>query len=131
MDERRWFFCPSASARISKIFTLTWHNVDFVNPIATVTNENAKSGKARALLLNNDAIKLLRKLRFKNNCEYVFCSTNKRLYDIYRRDFERICTLLRIENFHLSMICFTLGLVGMFKRVHLFIFSNILADGRL
>lgn len=72
MDERRWFFCPSASACISKIFTLTWHNVDFVNPIATVTNENAKSGKARALLLNNDAIKLLRKLRFKNNCEYFF-----------------------------------------------------------
>lgn len=95
------FFALSTGARMSEIFTLTWHNVDFVNRIATVTNENAKSGKARALLLNNDAIELLRKLRFKNNCEYVFSrSTNKRVYDIDRRDFKRACTLSGIENFH-------------------------------
>lgn len=50
------FFALSTGARMSEIFTLTWHNVDFVNRVATVTNENAKSGKARALLLNNDAI---------------------------------------------------------------------------
>lgn len=45
-------FALSTGARMSEIFILTWHNVDFVNRIATVKNDNAKSGKARALLLN-------------------------------------------------------------------------------
>ncbi|MBC9130664.1 site-specific integrase [Frischella sp. Ac13] len=95
------FFALSTGARMSEIFTLTWHNVDFVNRVATVTNENAKSGKARALLLNNDAIELIRKLRLRNNCEYVFTrSTNRRVYDIDRRDFKQACEQSGIDNFH-------------------------------
>lgn len=95
------FFALSTGARMSEIFTLTWNNVDFVNRVATITNENAKSGKARALLLNQDAIDLLRSLRFKNNSRYVFTrSTNKRLCDIDRRDFKNACSRSGIENFH-------------------------------
>ncbi|QHJ84915.1 MAG: hypothetical protein [Bacteriophage sp.] len=95
------FFALSTGARMSEIFTLAWHNVDFVNKVATVTNDNAKSGKARALLLNQDAIDLLRKLRFKDNCDYVFTrSTNKRVYDIDRRDFNQACEQTGIEMFH-------------------------------
>lgn len=64
-------------------------------------NKNTKSGKARALLLNHDAMKLIRKLRFRNNCEYVFTrSTKKRVYDIDRRDFKQACQLSGIDNFH-------------------------------
>lgn len=95
------FFALLTGARMSEIFTLTWHNVDLVNRVATVTNENAKSGKARALLLNNDAVELIRKLRFRNNCEYVFTrSTQKRVYDIDRRDFSDACKLSGINDFH-------------------------------
>lgn len=95
------FFALSTGARMSEIFTLTWHNVDLVNRVATVTNDNAKSGKARALLLNHDAVELIRKLRFKNNCEFVFTrSTLKRVYDIDRRDFSDACELSGIEDFH-------------------------------
>ena len=95
------FFALSTGARMSEIFTLTWHNVDLVNRVATVTNDNAKSGKARALLLNHDAVELIRKLRFKNNSEFVFTrSTLKRVYDIDRRDFSDACELSGIHDFH-------------------------------
>ncbi|WP_392564357.1 site-specific integrase [Orbus wheelerorum] len=94
------FFALSTGARMSEILSLTWANVDFVNKIAKVTEDNAKSGRARALLLNSDAIDLLRKLRFKNHCGFVFTrSTNKRVYDIDRRDFKNACELAGIEKF--------------------------------
>lgn len=94
-------FALSTGARMSEIFTLAWHNVDFVNRVATVTNENAKSGKARALLLNEDAVAVIKKLRFKVDCEYVFTrSTNKRVFDIDRRDFKKACKASGIENFN-------------------------------
>lgn len=94
------FFALSTGARMSEILSLTWSSVDFVNRIATVTEDNAKSGRARALLLNNDAIELLRSLRFKNSCGFVFTRTsNKRTYDIDRRDFRRACKLAGINKF--------------------------------
>ena len=93
-------FALSTGARMSEIFTLTWHNVNLVNRIASVTNDNAKSKRARPLLLNHDAIELIRKRRFRNNCEYVFTrNTLKRVYDIDRRDFSDACKLSEIENF--------------------------------
>lgn len=95
------FFALSSGARMSEIFTLTWHNIDFVNRIATVTNENSKSGYARALLLNEDAVELMKKLRYISHGEFVFTRTaNKRIYDIDRRDFKRACQISEIKNFH-------------------------------
>lgn len=95
------FFALSSGARMSEIFTLTWHNIDFVNRIATVTNENAKSGRGRALLLNDDAIKLIKQLKCKRTCSYVFTrSTNKRVFDIDRRDFKNSCKISGIDDFH-------------------------------
>lgn len=41
------FFALFTGARISEIFTLTWHNVDFIHCVATVINENAKSGQPK------------------------------------------------------------------------------------
>lgn len=94
------FFALSTGARMSEIFTLTWHNVDMINKVATVTSENAKSGKARALLLNDDAIEVIRRLRFKGGGDYVFTrSTNKRVFDIDRRDFKNACIRSGIEDF--------------------------------
>lgn len=95
------FFALSSGARMSEIFTLTWHHIDLVNRIATVTNDNSKSGYARALLLNQDAVELMRKLRFKNDGEFVFTRpTKKRIYDIDRRDFKQACQNSGIKNFH-------------------------------
>lgn len=95
------FFALSTGARMNEIFTLTWKNIDFVNRTATVTNENAKSGKARALLLNDSAIDILRSLSFKNNSSYVFTrSTGKRVYDIDRRDFKNAFNMLGVKDFH-------------------------------
>lgn len=52
-------------------------------------------------MLNHDAVELIRKLRFKNNCDFVFTrSTLKRVYDIDRRDFSDACELSGIEDFH-------------------------------
>lgn len=99
--KRVCFFALSTGARMNEIFTLTWHNVDFINQVATVTNECAKSGRARALLLNEDALDLLFQLDAIPHGDYVFTRvTQKQLYDIDRRDFKNACRLSHIENFH-------------------------------
>lgn len=66
------FFALSTGARQSEILSLTWNNVDFVNKVALVTANNAKSGRARSLPLNDNVIELLRSLRFKSDDGYVF-----------------------------------------------------------
>lgn len=94
------FFALSTGARMSEILSLTWGNVDFANKIAKVTADNAKSGRARALLLNDDAIKLLNRIKTDSKCDFVFTrATNKRVYDIDRRDFKAACELSGIDNF--------------------------------
>ena len=95
-----YLFALSTGARMSEIFTLTWHYVNLVNRIASVTNDNAKSKRARPLLLNHDGIELIRKRRFRNNCEYVFTrNTLKRVYNIDRRDFYDACKLAGSKDF--------------------------------
>lgn len=125
------FFTLSTGARMSEIVTLTWHNVNFINRVVTVTNENTKSGKARALLLNDDAIELIRKLRFRNNCEYVITrSTNKQVYDIDHRDFKQACKQSGIENFHFLELSHTWASWHVQASTPLSIHSKILAGRR-
>lgn len=43
----------------------------------------------------------MRKLRFRNNCEYVFThSTDRRVYDSDRRDFKQAYEPSGIDHFH-------------------------------
>lgn len=82
-------FALFTGARMSKILTLKWENINFSKRIAIVTCDKSKSGKSRALPLNHNAIKLL-KTRQKNSHDFVFVrtSTNKPISDI---DLTRFC----------------------------------------
>lgn len=92
-------FALLTGARMSEIFTLTWMNVNLSNRLAVVTHTNAKSGKARALVLNKQVIQLIGSL--SRDSDYVFTrEIHKRIYDIDRRDFKRALQLSRIDNFH-------------------------------
>lgn len=97
------FFALSTGARQNEILSLTWSNVDFINKLATVTADNAKSGRARSLPLNSSAIELLRELRFKSNDGYVFTRKDgKRISKVDHRLFQLAvqATGLRDFRFH-------------------------------
>lgn len=69
------------------------------NRLAVITYTNAKSSKARALVLNEQAMQLINSLSC--NSDYVFTrETHKRIYDIDRRDFKRALQLSRIDDFY-------------------------------
>ncbi|MBV8045135.1 MAG: site-specific integrase [Pluralibacter sp.] len=90
-------FALLTGARRGEILSLTWENVDIENRNAIVTAENAKSGRARALPLNDEAIRILRESDM--SCEYVFSVDGERLSDIDRVDFFRATQKARISDF--------------------------------
>lgn len=71
--------------------------MDFETGNAIVTAENAKSGKARPLPLNEEAVRILRECDM--SCEYVFTVGGKRLTDINRSDFEQALNASDISDF--------------------------------
>lgn len=93
-------FALLTGARMNEILSLTWDKIDFVRKIAIVSNEVAKSGKARALPLNDEALKLLRGLTIDEGNSYVFHrNTKKRIGRIDWVDFHRAMELSNIKNF--------------------------------
>lgn len=96
-------FALLTGARMSEILTLTWEKIDFEKQIAIVSNDKAKSGKARSLPLNKDTISLLKKLyKEKDHSSYVFTrtSTGNRITDIDRRDFKQASDKIAAPNLH-------------------------------
>lgn len=67
------------------------------NRNAIVTAENAKSGKARPLPLNDEAILILHECNM--SCEYVFTVNGQRLTDIDRNDFVQATVRFAISDF--------------------------------
>ena len=93
-------FALLTGARRTEILSMTWDKIDFQNKIAIVSNDIAKNGKARSLLLNEEAIRLLQDRRLINN-KYVFVSSNgSMLKDIDRRAFNRAAKECNLEDFH-------------------------------
>lgn len=87
-------------ARRTEILTMTWDKINFNNKIALVSNDIAKNGRARSLLLNDEAIDLLRSRRLINRkCVYV-SSNNAPLKDIDRQSFNRATEICGIKDFH-------------------------------
>lgn len=87
-------------ARRTEILTMTWDKINFNNKIAIVSNDIAKNGRARSLLLNDEAIDLLRSRRLINRkCVFV-SSNNAPLKDIDRRSFNRATEICGIKDFH-------------------------------
>lgn len=92
-------FALMTGARMNEILSLTWDKVDFDRKIAIVTNDVAKSGKARSLPLNDEALALLLKL-LENKREYVFHrNTNRKIGRIDWVDFHRAMERSNITNF--------------------------------
>lgn len=85
---------------MNEILSLTWDNVDFERHLAIVASDKAKSGKSRALPLNDQALHLLVKL-FSTGAGFVFTrGDGKRILDIDRRDFSRALGKSDIKDFH-------------------------------
>lgn len=93
-------FALMTGARRTEILSMTWDKIDFERKVAIVSNDVAKSGKARSLLLNDEAIDLLKKQRGKN-VKYVFVGRhNNRLKDINRKSFDLAAKKCFLVDFH-------------------------------
>ena len=90
-------FALLTGARLGEILSLKWKDVDLGRRVAVVTAENAKSGKARPMPLNDDAVAVMREIPFDN--EYVFSSDGEKEGYINRTDFERALLLSGITDF--------------------------------
>lgn len=98
-DWMKWVcsFALLTGARLGEILSLTWKNVDLGRRLAVVTADNAKSGKARPLPLNDDAVAIMRQISCDN--EYVFSADGEKEGYINRTDFERALLLSGITDF--------------------------------
>ncbi|MDP0029851.1 site-specific integrase [Glaesserella parasuis] len=93
-------FALMTGARRTEILTITWDKIDFERKVAIVTNDVAKSGKARSLLLNQEAIKLLESIRNRHS-KYVFVGRNGNpLQDINRKVFNLSTKKCLLSDFH-------------------------------
>ncbi|WP_318013057.1 site-specific integrase [Pectobacterium versatile] len=90
-------FALLTGARKGEIFSLKWENVSLSRRIAVVTAENAKSGKARPLPLNDDAVKIINEC--SRDCDYVFSVDRQRIKEINRTDFPRALSASGIADF--------------------------------
>lgn len=89
-------FALMTGARANEIFTLTWDKVDLNRKTAWVTNDLAKSGKARAMPLNDDAVRLIMS---RPKRRYIFCrSSGIKLTNIDHRSFTRAVKLSGLEK---------------------------------
>lgn len=93
-------FALMTGARRTEILTMTWDKIDLIKKIAIVSNDVAKSGKARSLLLNDEAIELLNAQRGKH-AKYVFVGRNGNpLQDINRKSFILATKKCLLMDFH-------------------------------
>ncbi|HHD9887390.1 TPA: site-specific integrase [Yersinia enterocolitica] len=90
-------FALLTGARLGEILSLKWKDVDLGRRVAVITADNAKSGRARPLPLNDDAVAIMRKIPVDN--EFVFSADGAREGYINRTDFDRAMLLSGIEDF--------------------------------
>ncbi|MBK0031749.1 site-specific integrase [Erwinia sp. S43] len=90
-------FALLTGARLREMLSLTWKNVDLSRRVAVVTADRAKSGRARPLPLNDEAVALIRKISRKK--EFLFSSDGTMQGDFNRTDFKRSLSLSGIVDF--------------------------------
>ncbi|GAA0495926.1 site-specific integrase [Pigmentiphaga daeguensis] len=98
-------FAVSTGMRADEILSLTWSQVDIVRRTAWVTHSGAKSKRARAVPLNDDAVAVLRR-RLGKHDNLVFTRQAAKgrevtkISQIDARMFARACKAAKIEDFH-------------------------------
>ncbi|MGT3185006.1 tyrosine-type recombinase/integrase [Yersinia enterocolitica] len=90
-------FALLTGARKGEILSLKWENVNLSRRIAVITAENAKSGKARPLPLNDEAVKIIREC--PKDSDYVFSRNGVPKYQIARSEFSRALNRAGITDF--------------------------------
>ncbi|MGQ0285803.1 tyrosine-type recombinase/integrase [Pasteurellaceae bacterium 22721_9_1] len=94
------FFALMTGARMTEILTMTWSKIDFNQNIAIVTSDVAKSGRARALPLNREAVNFLRQKETKRISDYVFHrGKGKMITDIDREHLHKALSVSNIRDF--------------------------------
>jgi len=84
--------------RAGEILNLQWENVDLARGMAWVTADKSKSGKARAVPLNPDAVQTIQR-RIGTHVQYVFTRNGAPQKQIDNPMFRRACARAGIENF--------------------------------
>lgn len=102
---KRWLrdvasFALCTGARAQEILSLEWQQVDLAAKVAWITADKAKSGRARALPLNDDAIDIIK--RNSNNSRWVFFNpkTGNRYSGINHKAFYAATKAINLEDFH-------------------------------
>lgn len=90
-------FALLTGARKGEIFSLRWANVDLRRKVAVIAAEDAKSGKARPLPLNDEAVEILRNM--PRDCEYPFAYRGRKADQISRSEFATALRKSGIEDF--------------------------------
>jgi len=91
-------FALATGMRAGEILNLQWENVDLSRSIAWVTADKAKSGRARSIPLNPEAVHIIRRRIGLHAC-YVFTSNGKPKKQVDAKMFARACERAGIENF--------------------------------
>lgn len=91
-------FALSTGMRAGEILKLRWADVDLGRGVAWVTADNAKSGRARAVPLNAEAVAVIRR-RIGTHDTQVFTRNGKTQTQVDHKMFDRACEKAGIEDF--------------------------------
>ena len=91
----------STGLRESELFGLTTAHVDLAQRNAWVGHDEAKSGRARSVPLNDDAYAVIeRRLRLGKRYVFTRDDSDRRITQHDRRVFKRACRAVSIEDLH-------------------------------
>ena len=89
----------STGARLNEALTARWSLVDIEHRVWRIPATNSKSGKVRAVPLNDTAINILNQQDTKDKFEYVFINKRtKRRYKTLQKAWERIRKAANLEH---------------------------------
>lgn len=90
-------FALLTGARKGEILSLRWANVDLGRKIVVIAAEDSKSGRARPLPLNDEAVKIMRNL--PRESEYAFSRDGNKVEEMKRDEFYKALKLSGISDF--------------------------------
>lgn len=93
-------FALATGCRSNEVFSLTWDKVDVARKQAWVTNDLAKSGKARPVPLNDDALSVLRDRKgFHKSLVFTRVKDGAQIEQVDRRAMGAALKIAGIEDF--------------------------------